>query len=87
MSEKNEIDLARLAHLDARIAELHGQISELMLERSQVGQGLSKANVNIRTGRKVHRHHEPKLEPVNDSVVPLLESANRQRASRRRAGT
>jgi hypothetical protein len=86
MSERNEIDLAKIAHLDARIAELTGQISELMLERSQAFRGLSKANANIRTGRKVHRPHEPKLDPVDGSVVPLLESANRRGAARRRSG-
>jgi hypothetical protein len=86
MSQRNEIDLAKIAHLDARIAELTGEISVLMLERSQAFRGLSKANANIQTGRKVHRPHEPKLEPVNDDVVPLLESANRRRAARRRSG-
>lgn len=87
MSERNEIDLAKLAHLDARIAELHGQIAELMLERSQVGQGLSKANVSLRTGRKVHRAHEPKLDPVAPGIQPALDSANRVRTARRRTGT
>lgn len=87
MSEQNEIDIARLAHIDTRLAELVAQASELILERAQVLRGLSKANANLRTGRKVHRHHEPQLEPVNDSIRPLLESSNRQRAARRRAGT
>jgi hypothetical protein len=86
VSERNEIDLAKIATIDSRIAELTAQIAELVLERSQAFQGLSKANVNIRTGRKVHRPHEPRLDPVNDAVVPILESANRQRAARRRSG-
>jgi molecular chaperone GrpE (heat shock protein) len=87
MAERNEIDLAKVAHIDSRIAELTAQIAELMLERSQLFRGLAKANANVRTGRKVHRAHEPALDPVNDAVLPVLESANRQRAARRRSGT
>jgi hypothetical protein len=87
VSERNEIDLAKIAHIDARIAELHGEISELMMQRAHVGQGLSKANVNMRTGRKVHRAHEPKLDPVVPGIQPALDSANRVRTARRRTGT
>jgi hypothetical protein len=86
VSERNEIDIARLAHIDTRLAELVAQASELILERAQVLRGLSKANANLATGRKVHRTHEPRLDPVNDAIRPLLDSSNRQRAARRRSG-
>lgn len=87
MSERNEIDIERIANLDARIAELQGEIAELTMERSQVFRGLGKANTNLRTGRKVHRAHEPRLDPVAPGIQPALDSANRVRTARRRTGT
>lgn len=84
MSERNAIDLARLANIDARIAEVNSQLAELFLERSQVMKGLSDADVNIATGRKVHRAHEPRLDPVAPGLQPLVNSVNRRRAARQR---
>lgn len=94
MSQRNEIDLAKIGHIGTAIAELQGrrlgldqQINELELERSQLFLGLSKSKANIRTGRKVHRAHEPRLDPVAPGIQSALDSANRVRVARRRAGT
>ncbi len=87
MSERNELDIERIAQLFTRFAELHSDTAEVIAEIGQAFRGLAKANANLRTGRKVHRAYEPTLEPVSGDIKPLLDSANRLRVARRRSAT
>jgi hypothetical protein len=87
MSQADKIQMARLAHLERKAAELHATLAEITAERAKIFQGFAEGETyDVVRGRRRPREAAPEITPVSELTAARATHALRQNETRRRIG-
>lgn len=86
MSQAVRLQMARLARIDGRLAELHSEEAELLAERARVFAALGEGTVDLVAQRRAAPRHVPELPAVSELDRQRARRALQDAGVRRRVG-
>lgn len=85
--ENGKIQMAKLARIRHKRAELLAEMAQLDAEEAQVYDTLAEGtSVDLRTGRRKPKHLRPNITTVSPEAEALAKTALRDNVMRRRGG-